>query len=358
MRTPFSMIALRRVGRPSPSKGEVPKASDHGAVVDHRDVFRGDLLAELISEEGGVAIDGVAVGCLEDVTDQASGHLGREDDWDALRGDTTRIQSPYSATGGLGADGLRRFEFRESARRRVPVVALHLAVFRLRDGDSGDRGVGTAVVADEATGVGKYLASSGGVEASSVTVLDAGIGGERGGLGAAGVVDALIAGKRVDVFVVKVEILGELTKGGCFRESGEWVLGGNAGESNGSGDKMFDAFGAQVAGRGACGALTEEDAKADSTGSGFLESVDLAKANESGKFIALANDDFGVGGSGAHGFGDDVGGELVQVLRVYRCGFGITGGHEPTLGISVWNCKPRCVCSTGFEAPNRVSNRR
>ena len=121
---------------------------------------------------------------------------------------------------------------------------------------------------------------------------------------------------------------------------------------------MFDAFGAQVAGRGAGGALTEEDAKADSAGSGFLEGVDLAEANDGGKFVALANDDFGVGGSGAHSFGDDVGGELVQVLRVDRCGFGITGPHEPTLGISGWNCKPSRVCSTRSRAPNRASNHR
>ena len=91
---------------------------------------------------------------------------------------------------------------------RVPVVALHLAVLRLRDGDGGDRCVGAAVFADESARVGQDFAAGGGVEAASVGVLDAGVGGERGGLGAAGVVDPLIAGKRVDVFVVKVEVAG------------------------------------------------------------------------------------------------------------------------------------------------------
>jgi hypothetical protein len=64
---PRSMMTVRRVGRPSPSKGEVPKppvrrsfavgkrvVEDHGAVVDHGDVLAGDLLAELAGEHGAL----------------------------------------------------------------------------------------------------------------------------------------------------------------------------------------------------------------------------------------------------------------------------------------------------------------
>lgn len=66
----------------------------------------------------------------------------------------------------------------------------------------------------------------------------------------------------------------------------------------------------------------------------------MAEADEGGEFVALANDDFCVGCSGAHGFCDNIGGELLEVLRVNWGGFGNTGGHEPTLGISRLNCKP------------------
>jgi hypothetical protein len=92
---PFSTRTVRRVGRPSPSKGEVPKPpvldaavvvplsssviEDQGAVVDDGDVLAGDALAEHVGEEGGVAIDGVAVGRVEDVADDGAGDLRRED---------------------------------------------------------------------------------------------------------------------------------------------------------------------------------------------------------------------------------------------------------------------------------------
>ena len=66
---------------------------DQGAVVDDGDVFAGDALAEHVGEEGGVAIDGVAVGGVEDVADDGAGDLGREDDGGLLGRDSACAQA-------------------------------------------------------------------------------------------------------------------------------------------------------------------------------------------------------------------------------------------------------------------------
>ena len=60
---------------------------DHGAVVDHGDVFAGDLFAKFSREHGAVAVDGIAVGGGEQVAHQAAGDLRGEDDGAALGGD-------------------------------------------------------------------------------------------------------------------------------------------------------------------------------------------------------------------------------------------------------------------------------
>ena len=58
---------------------------------------------------------------------------------------------------------------------------------------------------------------------------------------------------------------------------------------------------------------------------GYLEDV---YKRQGGEFIALTDDDFGVGGSGAHGFGDDVGGELLEVLGGVGGNGGCGGAHS------------------------------
>ena len=87
---------------------------DHGAVVDHGDVFAGDLLAELAGEQGGVAVDGVAVGGVEDVAHDAAGDLRGEDDGALLRGDAARAEAAERAAGGFAGRWLRA-----SSSRRV-----------------------------------------------------------------------------------------------------------------------------------------------------------------------------------------------------------------------------------------------
>ena len=46
---------------------------------------------------------------------------------------------------------------------------------------------------------------------------------------------------------------------------------------------------------------------------GLLQSLDLAQADESGKFIALADDAFGGGGASGHGAADDVLGHFAEI---------------------------------------------
>jgi hypothetical protein len=79
----------------------------------------------------------------------------------------------------------------------------------LRDGNGGDGAVRPAVFADEAVRVGQNFVAGGGVERSAFGILDARVEIERGFFGAAGVVDAIGAGERINVFVIEIEIAGE-----------------------------------------------------------------------------------------------------------------------------------------------------
>ena len=129
------------------------------------------------------------------------GHHGIEHDRD-LRGlHLARAQAAQGALGGDLAYFFGRIQPAQIARDREPVVALHGAVFRLRDGHGGDRTIRAAVLADESVGVGQDFVAGGGVERSAFGILDARVVVERGFLGAAGVVDALFAGQRVHVGV-------------------------------------------------------------------------------------------------------------------------------------------------------------
>jgi len=119
---PFSTSTVRRVGRPSPSKGAVPKPPTwmvrgagtavvgegfikyKRAVVDDGDIVAGDALAELAGEEGGMAVDGVAVGGVENVADDGGGYLRRKDHGSALGLDPPRTQPAQGAAGSFLAD--------------------------------------------------------------------------------------------------------------------------------------------------------------------------------------------------------------------------------------------------------------
>ena len=208
------------------------------------------------------------------------------------------------------ADFLGSVEFFQRARDRVPVIALHGSIIGLRDGNRGDRAIRAAVFADESVGVGEDFVSGGGVKGSAVGVLDARIEIERGLFGAAGVIDAVGAGERVDVFVIEIEIAGELAELVGRRNSAKRIFGGDLGEFERRLHHAVEAFAGEVGGVSRGGALSEEDADSDRFRAGFFQGLDLAKANESGEFVAFADDAFGGGGSAGHGASDDVLGDF------------------------------------------------
>jgi len=105
-------------------------------------------------------------------------------------------------------------------------------------------------------------------------------------------------------------VLAEL---GGVGKAGEGVFAGDAGERDGAFDEAVDGFAGEVGGAGAGGLLSDEDAQADGARTGLLERLDLAETDEGGELIALIEDDFGVGGPGAEGAGENIGGELAEV---------------------------------------------
>ena len=77
------------------------------------------------------------------------------------------------------------------------------------------------------------------------------------------------------------------------------------------------------------GALSEEDADADGFRAGFFQGLDLAEADESGEFVAFADDAFGGGGASGHGASDDVLGDFAEVGFEFRVSsFEFSWGHK------------------------------
>ena len=261
---------------------------------------------ELAGEERCAAVDGVAVHAFENVLEDRGGDHGIEHDGNVRGFYFARAEAAKGALGGYLADLFGRFEFGQSAGDGIPVIALHGAGFGLRDGNGGDRAIRPAVFADEAVRVGEDFVAGGGVEGSAVGILDARIEIERGFFGAAGVVDAIGAGERVDVFVVEIEIAGELAELGGFGDSAEGIFGGDLREFQRGLDHAVEAVTGEVAGVGAGGALAIEDANADGARAGFFQGFDLAEADERGEFVAFADYAFGGGGAAGHGAADDV----------------------------------------------------
>ena len=179
-------------------------------------------------------------------------------------------QAPQGALRGDLPYFFRRFQPAQIARHREPVVALHAAGFRLRDGHGGDRTIRPAVLADESVGVGQNFVAGGGVERSAFGILDARIVVERGLLGAAGVVDALFAGKRVHVGGVEIEIAGERAELRGFGNAAEGIFGSDLGQFQRGLQHAVESFAGEVAGIGAGGALAVKHAHADGARAGFF----------------------------------------------------------------------------------------
>ena len=131
------------------------------------------------------------------------------------------LRAPRRRKRALGRDLpdlFRRIQAAQIAGDREPVVALHGAVFGLRDGHGRNRTIRPAVLADKSVRIGQHFVAGGGVERSAFGILDARVVVERGFLGAAGVVDALFAGQRVDVCGVEIEIARKASPVARLRE--------------------------------------------------------------------------------------------------------------------------------------------
>ncbi len=278
---------------------------DHGAVIDHRDVFAGDLLAEFAGKHAGVAIDGVSVGCAEEVAHETAGGFGREDDGALLGGDAASAEEAEGAAGGFLAYGFWVFEQAGGAGAGVPVSALH-AFFILGDGRGGEAYVGAAVLAVEAARGDHDAVRGGAIEAGAARVLDTGVEGHGGGFATFG--DGEAFGGRDAVGVFEEECLG----GGVMTaedivvgETGEGVYAGDFGEGHGARDEAMYAGFAEIGGGGGSGALTAfgsaEDAQAEGARASLSKLFDLAEADVDVKFVAFVGHDFGIGGTGFEG---------------------------------------------------------
>ena len=299
-------------------EGAGAEAADDGAVVDDGDAGSGDGLAEFSGEERCAAIDGVSVHAFENVLEDRGRDHGVEDDGNVLRFYFARAEAAKRALGGDFADVLGRLEAIQAAGDRVPVVALHGAFFILRDGDGGDGAIRPAIFADEAERVGEDFVAGGGVETSAFGILDARVGIERGFFGAASVGDALLAGQRVHVAGIKIEVAGERAELRGVGESGERIFGSNFRKFERGLQHAVEAVAGEIAGMGAGGALSVEDANADGTRAGFFQGLDLAEADEGGEFVAFADDALGGGGAALHGAADEVLGEVFEVSFEFR----------------------------------------
>ena len=95
--------------------------------------------------------------------------------------------------------------------------------------------------------------------------------------------------------------------------SGEWVFAGDLRQRQRRIHQLLHACRSQIAGIGAGGALSKEDAHADALGAGFLQRLNLAETDDGGELAAVHGNDFGGSGSALHGAPDDVGGDFFQI---------------------------------------------
>ena len=93
----------------------------------------------------------------------------------------------------------------------------------------------------------------------------------------------------------------------CLGQTDERVFFGDLGQRHGAVDELTNAVRGQVAGRGGGGSLAQKHAQPQRARTRFLERLHLAHAHIHAELIALADDDFGVGGAGLHGLLDHIG---------------------------------------------------
>ena len=156
----------------------------------------------------------------------------------------------------------------------------------------------------------QHLVADGRVEGAAFGVGDARVGVERRFLGTARVVDAISRGERIHVVVVKLEVAFQLAQLRGLGNSGEWIFAGDLRQGQRRIHHCSTAFRRQVAGVGAGGALSKEDAHADGLGAGFLQRLHFAQTDHGGELAAVHGYSFGGGGSALHGAAHHVGGDF------------------------------------------------
>src|SRR4029077_12233884 len=98
------------------------KASDHGAVVNYRNLVAGDFLTQLAREKRSATIDRVSVDAFKNVPQDGSGDHGIEDDGNSRRLHLAPTQPSEGALCGNLSYFLGRLQPSQIARHREPVI--------------------------------------------------------------------------------------------------------------------------------------------------------------------------------------------------------------------------------------------
>ena len=244
-------------------EGRGAEAAGHGAVVDDGDVRSSNRLPEFARQERGSAIDGVAVHALENMFEHGACDHGIEHHRHVRGLHLARAEASQGAASGFSSDLFRRVELRQAARHRIPVIALHAAAGVLRNGHHCDRTVRPPVFADKAVRIRQHFSAGGGVERSALGVLDAWVGVEGSLFGAARVLDALGAGQRVNVLVIKMEVARKRSELAGLGNARVRIFGTDLRQFERRLQHALDTGGGKIAGIGAGRALSEKDAHTD-----------------------------------------------------------------------------------------------
>ena len=152
--------------------------------------------------------------------------------------------------------------------------------------------------------------SRGCIEGTAIRILDARIQIQSRFLGSPRVVDALRTRKRVDVFVIEIEIARQRPQLRGLRNSAVRIFRGNLGQLQRRIQHAIDARAGKVARVGACRALAEEDPHPNRLRSRLFQSLYLPQTNHGREFVAFTNHGLGRSRPACHRPPHYVGGEF------------------------------------------------
>ena len=135
-----------------------------------------DFFAQHAGQERIVPVNRHAVDGFENMVQQAARGTRLENHRDFLRLHFHRVQAAQRAFGGGTSDQFRRVQIRETARQRVPGIALHRFA-RARHRRHAEGAIAGAVFARETARIGENMPPEMGVERGALGVVDARIEG-------------------------------------------------------------------------------------------------------------------------------------------------------------------------------------